>query len=219
MKKLICGFAALLLSSTLVTAQTRIGITGGLQLINQPYQTPYHTFTGSDMTGFQAGLVSNTRLSTHWSIRSQLLYARKGGQYTLATQATIGPVVERIKRINYLDVPVQLVYGLKIGPGQATLGAGPYVGYALSMKDKVLIDGQGGFLDTEFGSESYQQKRLDYGLRVSVGYELPSGPGISLFYEPGFANINNDRLYKSKNTAYGLSLHYLLKAKDRVRSE
>lgn len=209
MKKLLFGILILVFASTLSIAQMRVGLVGGGQLASLPYKTPYYTFDGPNTLAFHAGLIADIAVSRHWSIRPQLLYSGKGGQYALNGNPEIGPVVERSHKINYLEVPVQLAYSLKVGPGRALVGAGPYIGYALSGKDNIILDGQGSPTDIEFGSETNQTRRIDYGLRVSTGYDLTSGLGLSFFYARGLANIENSRSYISKNKVYGVSMHFL----------
>jgi hypothetical protein len=64
--------------------------------------------------------------------------------------------------------------------------------------------------NTEFGLETKQIKRLDYGLRVSAGYDLTSGLGLPFFYESGLATMKNGTQYISRNAAYDVSIPFLL---------
>jgi len=199
---------ALAISSTFATAQVRVGVTGGVQLANQPVKFSSITLTSDRLVGYHAGLLLDAPLAGNLSLRPQLLYSVKGGKYDLGGFS--GGLVDDLKTtINYLEIPIQLMYGLEAGPGQVKIGAGPYIGYAINGKTSGSSNGQSGSETIEFGSGQDQTKRLDYGLRLSAGYELTSGLGVTAFYAPGLANLANTSQGSVKNIAFGLSLSYL----------
>jgi hypothetical protein len=140
--------------------------------------------------GFQAGLMADIPITDRLSVRPKLLYSTKG--YRLDPRpllnlfntafgiealdlpdSLVQPAV-----VNYLELPVQLMYGFDVGPGRIVLGAGPYAAYALS--------GSFGGQAITFAPET---PRLDYGATLSVGYELPMGLTLSAYYSHGMANL------------------------------
>lgn len=209
MKKLIYSIIALAISSTFALAQVRVGVTGGIQLANQPVKFSGITLTSDRIIGYHAGLLLDAPLAGNLSLRPQLLYSVKGGKYDLGGFVGGGTSADLKTSVNYLEIPIQLMYGLEAGPGQVKIGAGPYVGYAISGKSSGTVNGQSESEDIEFGSGEDQTKRLDYGLRLSAGYELTSGLGVTAFYAPGLANLANTSQGTVKNMAFGLSLSYL----------
>lgn len=199
---------ALAISSTFAAAQVRVGVTGGVQLANQPVKFSGITLTSDRLIEYHAGLLLDAPLAGNLSLRPQLLYSVKGGKYDLGSFS--GGIINDLKTtINYLEIPIQLMYGLVAGPGQVKIGAGPYVGYAINGKTSGSSNGQSGSEAIEFGSGEDQTKQLDYGLRLSAGYELTSGLGVTAFYAPGLANLANTSQGSVKNISFGLSLSYL----------
>ncbi|GAB3692254.1 hypothetical protein GCM10027592_11010 [Spirosoma flavus] len=209
MKKITILTAGLFFAALTSFAQVRIGVTGGLQMANQKNDIGGFSISGSNRIGYTAGLMLDAALSESFSIRPQVLYSVKGTKFDLSGLSgglTDGNVT---LAFNYIEVPIQVTYGLQAGPGRVVLGAGPYVGYALSGSTSGSVQGQSGSETVDFGSGEDQVKRLDYGLRLSGGYELSSGLSISAFYSPGLANLANGSSQTTTNSAFGLTLGFL----------
>ncbi|MBD2701997.1 PorT family protein [Spirosoma sp. BT702] len=201
----VCLFITVLTSF----AQVRIGVTGGLQMANQKNSIGGFSISGTNRIGYTAGLLIDAALSESFSIRPQILYSVKGTKFDLGGLSGGLANGNVTLAFNYIEVPIQVTYGLEAGPGRLVLGAGPYVGYALSGTTSGSVQGQSGSENIEFGSAEDQVKRLDYGLRLSGGYELSSGLSISAFYSPGLANLANGSNQTTTNTAFGLTLGFL----------
>jgi hypothetical protein len=206
-KTFTIAITSVLLSSILSFAQVRVGVTGGVQFASQKINFAGLSLKGDNKVGFQAGLLLDAPLSESFSVRPQLLYSVKGSK--LANFDFGFGSTDVSTTFNYLEVPVQLMYNVEAGPGYVTLGAGPYVAYALSGKTTTKALGQSESQSIEFGSGEDQTKRLDYGLRLSVGYELTSGIFLTGYYAPGLANLANTSAQKATNTAFGFSLGLL----------
>ncbi len=193
----------LLLSSVVTFAQIRVGVTGGVQLAAQRFMGSGTIINSENRIGFQAGLLLDAPIVGNLSVRPQFLYSMKGAKYNnfagFGDEVTIA--------VNYLEVPIQLTYGLKAGPGSVILGVGPYVAYALNGKVKTRAQGQSYSAPIEFGEN--QQERLDFGLRLSASYELTSGLQVTGYYAPGLRNLSNEPNTTARDSAYGLSMGYL----------
>lgn len=228
MKNFTCLVIALLLFDLTVVAQVRLGVVGGAQFANQTFSFGPESMKGKNRFGYQAGVMVDAMLIGNLSFRPQLLYSVKGSKlpefglgYLLGglldeaggnTGGSIGLDNMGLSvqtTINYLELPLQLVYSVDAGPGWINLGAGPYVAYALNGKTSMSFLGQTESESIEFGTGEDQAKRLDYGLRLSLGYEMPSGLMLTGHFSPGFANLNNSADQKVKNTTFGLSLGFL----------
>ncbi|WP_165358948.1 porin family protein [Spirosoma sordidisoli] len=220
MKPVTRLFFVLLLIQTVSFAQVRLGITGGGQLVNQAYTFDGQPMSGKGILGYHGGFMLDAIVTDNLSFRPQLLYSVKGAKLPdlgigqllgdLGGLTGLGSLDASVKStMTYIEMPLQLVYSLDAGPGWINLGAGPYVAYGLSGKTVSSLAGQNETTPIDFGSGEDQAKRLDYGLRVSVGYELPSGLVLTGFYSPGLSNISNTADQKVKNTAFGLSLGFL----------
>ncbi|ADB41330.1 porin family protein [Spirosoma linguale] len=209
MKKSTVLLIGLLFSTYAVFAQVRLGLTAGFQLASEQYKIGGLTLKTNNYPGYMGGLVVDAIMTEKLSIRSQALYSVKGAKLDLGSLSG-GLSIGSVSTIfNYIEVPVQLTYSLDAGPGWVVLGAGPYVAYALNAKSTGTNLGQQLNEAVEFSSKDGDAKRLDYGLRLSVGYELPSGLMVSGYYSPGLANIVSGPSSAIKNTAMGLSLGFM----------
>ncbi|MBC8153095.1 MAG: PorT family protein [Bacteroidetes bacterium] len=204
MKKLFLSLSAVLLVSTVAFAQLRVGTTGSLQFARVNIKTPLGPDVVDNILGFQAGILLNAALTDNFSLRPQLLYSAKGFKRSDSS-------VDTKALFNYVEMPVQLMYAIKSGPGRFALGAGPYIGYGLGGKTTMTFRGESDSFDVEFGSERNQLKRLDIGLYLSAGYELASGLILSVYHAPGLTNLSNAPVSEGsvKNTAFGASVGFL----------
>ena len=129
-----------------------------------------------------------------------LLFATKGYKFE------VGGVEEKVT-LNYLEVPLNLVYKPVLGDGNLIVAFGPYVGYGLGGKAK----SDEGDTDIEMGSEEegslYNYKAFDMGANLSFGYMFGAGLSLQFNTQLGLVNISHgdDAV---KNTGFGLSLGY-----------
>lgn len=179
--------------------QVLYGVQGSLQSSNVALGSSAGAFgaLGLDMSalfkarvGYRAGVMADIPVTDRLSVRPQLLYSVKGYKIDprplLASLlggfgGTVGSLPDTLVQtagVSYLEVPVQVMYGLDAGPGRVVIGAGPYVAYALN-----------GTMNGKAVDFSSSFKRFDYGANLSVGYELPMGLTISAYYSYGFANL------------------------------
>lgn len=185
-------------------AQVRYGITGSGQgstisasvdLTNLGPAFGVPIIPVNARTGFRAGLMADFPLSGRFSIRPQLLYSAKGGdvqtgafvagllqKFSPNTPTTTIAGIESKAIINYMELPVQLLYGFFAGPGRLLVGAGPYAAVAVggSINGKAI----------DFNTSNF--RKLDLGITASVGYELTMGLSLSAYYTHGLTNISKN---------------------------
>jgi hypothetical protein len=82
--------------------------------------------------------------------------------------------------LNYLEVPVDVMYHYPAGPGELRGGLGPYFAYG--------IGGTSGTVSS-FGENNGGFKRFDAGLSFLLGYKLSNGVSLDLGYDLGLANV------------------------------
>jgi hypothetical protein len=82
--------------------------------------------------------------------------------------------------LNYLEVPVDVMYHHPAGPGELRGGLGPYFAYG--------IGGTSGTVSS-FGENNGGFKRFDAGLSFLLGYKLSNGVSLDLGYDLGLANV------------------------------
>lgn len=147
---------------------------------------------------FNIGLDYEIAVAPDFYFAPGLLFATKGSKYEiLGEDIQIG--------LNYLEVPLNLVYKPVLGDGNLIVAFGPYVGYGLGGKAK----SDGGDVDIEMGSDEEEDdfKALDMGANLSFGYMFGAGLSLQFNTQLGLVNISHgdDAV---KNTGFGLSLGY-----------
>lgn len=230
MKKFTLVVVTLLVCSLTTLAQVRFGVVGATQLASQSFSFGTEALKDKSRLGYQVGVMADIMLADNLSFRPNLLYSVKGtklpdlglgdlfggllgdpdGSGNPGGSVDLDDLGLSVRTsFSYIELPLQVVYCVDAGPGWINLGAGPYVSYALSGKTTVSFLGQSESEPISFGSGEEGAKRLDYGLRLSVGYEMPSGLMLTGYYSPGLANITRDPEQKIRNTTFGLSLGFL----------
>ena len=113
--------------------------------------------------------------------------------------------------LNYLEVPLNLVYKPLLGEGNLIVAFGPYLAYGIGGKNKMEVSGGGESesdeADINFGSGEDEVKAFDMGANISFGYMFAGGLSIQLNTQLGLVSISNgdDAV---KNTGFGLGLGY-----------
>lgn len=114
--------------------------------------------------------------------------------------------------INYVELPLELVYPVKTGSGQLMIAAGPVIGLALSGKATTTITLAGNrdekVRNIDFGSGATQLKGVDYGGRINLMYIFDGGLFIKADYNYGFSNLSNNNT-EYYNNSIGLGIGYV----------
>jgi hypothetical protein len=124
-------------------------------------------------------------------------------------------------RLNYIQVPVNVIYHFSVAGGKLFIGAGPYVSKPISGHFAVPAEHPSTAssqlrsvdpnIDAKFGSTSGNNfKAFDYGINALAGFEFNNGILINAVYNAGLSNIQVDKyLYNSTKTrSLGISLGY-----------
>ncbi|MCL6102718.1 MAG: PorT family protein [Bacteroidetes bacterium] len=198
-------FTTLLIFAFMLTLVTEsysqtFGIKGGLNLANLTVSGDGISASVKSIIGIHVGPVAYFRLQENLSFNTGLLFSIKGAK----VEGTEGLT----ETLNYLVVPLNLAYKFPINESvKFFIQAGPYVGYAISGKDKYSDVTE----NVKFG-EKGGLKRGDFGLGFGAG--LGFGSIItSLNYELGLSNMIDDSNYKSKNKVLQLSVAYMFGGK------
>ncbi|MEZ0608713.1 porin family protein [Fibrella sp. WM1] len=222
MRKVIYLLVSCMLMTNALFAQVRFGVQGSGQFANivasvsQGQGATSYTDYSKQRLGFRAGVMADIPVSEQLSVRPQLLYSVKGTKLNLG--GLLGGVptgvdpnqLDLTLNYNFLELPVQVMYGLDAGPGRVMLGAGPYAAYLLGVSN--TFDGK------TLKDDLADEKRIDYGLNASAGYELPMGITVSAYYSLGLANLAAGSTIPSTGSAantggayhraFGLSVGY-----------
>ena len=221
MKNRIASIALIfMLSVSFSNAQEKskisIGVLGGLN-----YQNLNGKDLGGDklendmLMGFHGGINIQIPIAPEFYFQPGIIYSSKGAKYTSGS-------ITSTTKLNYIEVPVNMLYKASLGKGFFMLGFGPYVGYGISGNVKTVSGSVTLNRDVKFKSIvetgdnilTPYYKAFDAGANIFVGYEMASGLSLQLDTEFGMLNINPE--YKilsadkssTKNTGFGLSIGY-----------
>jgi hypothetical protein len=184
-----------------ITSQTNAYETAGTgQQVNTP--------NGGYLIRPTGGVFTEIPISSHFLLRPQLLVSSEGfksnSRYDL-----LGNVfaTERRYTLNYLLLPVQLLYSMTLKFGTAWIGTGPYGGtlvngYYKSASAKINVN-IGNGKDDEF-------KSFDTGISSTIGLRLDNGFMFIIEQNTGLADVTTAG-DKSRNMVWSLSIGYMIK--------
>ena len=193
-KKVFLTVSVVILMAGYAQAQINFGVRAGLNLTNIKYSG--EGSESADMKpGFQVGVVGEINIPGLIAIQPGIIFAQQGCKFDEWTTA-----------LNYIQIPVNVIYKVGLGPAHLLLQAGPYFGYGISAKSK--YDGNSEKL--KFGSgDDADIKAIDFGLGVGAGVQLGSiQAGIG--YNFGLANLDPEGSsdFKAKNNGLALTVTY-----------
>ena len=175
------------------------GILGGVNFQNLNGKLSAGDKLENDMLlGFHGGVNVQIPIAPEFYFQPGLMFAVKGAKNT--TTILGSEITDEIK-LNYVEVPLNLVYKGALGNGFVMLGFGPYVAYGISGKKVVT----GNSFSYERGVD---YNALDAGANIFVGFEMASGIFLQLDTQFGMLDIDPNENNTAKNTGFGLSLGY-----------
>lgn len=181
MKKIIMVMAAALLLTTTAFAEGFI-IKGGLTYGNVMSKDLIEQLKVLDIksyTGWHAGIGYQTGSVAGFTFQPELQYNQKGMKYSA--------VVDDAIKFHYLELPVNVQWGVDLIVARPFILVSPYVGYCLKGESN------------EFGKIEDLKNRLEYGLGVGAGISIWKVQ-ISAKYSWNFGNVANLNEYWQKVT-------------------
>ncbi len=218
MKKLF--FAAVCTVLAAAASAQSFGIHAGANLGSATTKDPSGlSFSPKSKLGFLVGVVAEIPLATSVNFRPELNFIQKG--YKVSFSADFGGGVTSIEgeeTLNYMEIPLNVVYNFPAGAHQVFLGAGPSIGYGLSGKNKATVMEPGQPTTTEkndvkFGGDEVNDdyKALDFGANILGGFKMNNGLFFKAGYTFGLSNISNDSETSYKNKGFAFSVGYMFK--------
>lgn len=154
--------------------------------------------------GFHAGVRGTYDFSNEYNgayANTGALISLKGGQLDYGDMLNVN--VDAY----YLEIPIHVGYKHEFNDKFALFGEfGPYFGIGLFGKLKLESEGESMSVDTF--SEKGGVKRFDMGLGFRLGAEIDKLIPISIGYDFGLTNINNDDNGNFKNSNLTVSVGY-----------
>ena len=201
MKKLLFTLIVTSLASTGLFAQ---GLSGGVKAGVNLANLTGDDVEDSDMRiAYHVGGYVNYAFSESVSLQPELLFNSVGAK-TSYTDPDFGDVEETFV-LNYLSVPVDLVYSF----GNFNIQAGPQFGFLLSAKDKYEIDGESDDVDIKD-----EMKGIDFGVNLGVGANFGK-LNATARYVIGLSNVIDSDDADVKNGVIQVSLGYRLFGDDK----
>jgi hypothetical protein len=218
--RLFTSLLILALSATFASAQespkTSFAIIGGLNLQNLTGKAYNGDKLNNDLlTGYHFGVNAQIPIASKFYFQPGLLYSAKGAK-------TSSESSNSTTSINYLEMPLNIVYKSACGNGSFIAGVGPYVAYGIGGKVKTTSDMLTIENNIEFKStisptdplEVPYYKPFDAGANAFAGYEMANGIFCQLNMQLGLLKINSkysefpDDKTSVKNTGFGVSAGY-----------
>lgn len=195
-------------------SQIQFGIQAGVSIPNVNRSVPGISFPGFSMgsnhiTGPVAGITGSIHLWKWLEFRPELNYIQRGAYIY---SSFVSYTVEGKYRLNYINVPLNIVYRHKLGQGKIFAGLGPELAFGLSGKGKgdnnqnvkIKFDGK-----DEMSSDFIHLKALDFGLSFCLGYQLNNGLLLNGGYFLGLTDIDPNKDFDWKNHGFSIKLGYL----------
>ncbi len=194
MKKILLSLGAAVLLAAGAQAQTSwglkavvnlgkySGIEGGLQDYAKMNPSFY-------VTGF-----ADLPVAANFSIQPGVSLQGKGAKYKASGDLGEGTFTQNVMSI---EVPVNAVYYIPAGySGSVFLGAGPYIGFNVSGKQKVSGDFEGwegsNTRDLSFSGDDKDMNVIDAGANFMAGYKFNNGLLINAGYNLGLTQLVPD---------------------------
>lgn len=178
MRRIVLSLIALLLTAyAFAGGPARMGVIAGLT----SSQTSIKDIDASQ-AGFHAGLTANLPLFLGFSLQPSVIYQQKGTQYELLSSSASS-------KMGYIEVPLQLQFGIDLVLLRPYVFAEPFVGYAVSNNVKASSSLE----DVSLNGTWDNVNRFEYGLGLGGGLDLGGKAQISLKYFWNFDDSSIDK--------------------------
>jgi hypothetical protein len=218
-KKILSLGIALCLAGMSLNAQVSFGPKVGLNLANLSGDAEELLGESPSMKiGAQIGGVVNMNFTDALALQPGLILSMKGASVSMEM---MGISMDMTYSANYLEVPINMVYGIDMGAGQLQVFAGPYLSYGLFGKVSTSAAGVSDDTDIQFVSDAVDAdddkaaiNALDYGINAGLGFKT-GAIQIQAGYGLGLGNIEpkydgEDPEYTTTNSVIQLNVAYLL---------
>jgi hypothetical protein len=187
--------------------KTRLGFTVGTTIANYKTTVESISITSKSKMGITAGITTSIPLGEKFSFQPGLHFVQKGGAYK----------EEGYKdwlTLNYLELPLNIIYKMNTQRGSAFIGAGPSLSMGISGRNKWEMGDEKGNEKVKFGSDNDKDfKAAEAGLNFITGYHFTSGIFVAANYNTGLSNLlHNEESFDGKlKTRYiGVRIGFML---------
>lgn len=184
MKKLLFICVGLMMG-TVAFAQTSslgFGLKAGVNFPKYNFSGSNSNFETNSSTNFHVTGFLDAPLGRNFSVQPGISLQGKGGELLSSSVGTVS------QNTMWLEVPVNFVAKVPMGNSNFFIGAGPYIGFGLSGKNKYDSDWGSAEEEFEFGSNG-TLKSTDFGVNFIAGFHLGQGFLIHAGYGLGLSDI------------------------------
>ncbi|MEJ5056373.1 porin family protein [Sphingobacterium sp. MYb382] len=205
MKKVLLTMTVALLAVAGAQAQTSWGLKGGVNLGKYSNVDGASNNTSFHVTGF-----ADLPLSEQFSIQPGVSLQGKGMKFEskLADIASS----KTTRNVMSVEIPVNAVYYIPAGSGDFFIGAGPYIGFNVSGKDKYKNTVGSGSNETDkklkFSGDNKDLNLIDAGANFLLGYKLENGLLINGGYNLGLTNLVPKAADKVSNRVWSFGIGF-----------
>lgn len=223
MKKTIAVILFAVITNTL-SAQVSFGVQVGANIAfgkatydNTGLPT---VFTNDPKIGFLGGVLSEIPISGKFAFRPEINFIQKGSK----SNTTLS-IYEQDNKItlNYIEMPLNVIYKLPVGKGNFFFGLGPSIAYGISGRNKltdpndptnnenkaVTFDGKKDPGNDPRYDDKYHLKAFDFGANILAGYKLKMGVFFKLGYTYNFPDLDPNDYNGYKNRGLNICAGYL----------
>jgi len=207
MKKLLLSFGAALLFVAAAQAQTSYGLKAGVNLGKFSNYGDQTNNTSFYVTGF-----ADLPVAPQFSIQPGVSLQGKGTKFVDSWGDAAN--VDISTNIMSIEIPVNAVYYVPAGSGNIFLGAGPYVGFNVSGKEKATgnLGDFSGETDykLKFSGDDKDFNAIDAGVNFLAGYKFNNGLLLNAGYGLGLTNLvpNADQTVSNRVLSFGLGFQF-----------
>lgn len=188
MRKMSITVLLITIVLTASAQKNRFGISAGINSANMVAHYGGLSEHTDGRIGIVFGVNCNMPIAEQFSIQPALNFVQKGYKYK---ETDVNYIYSEEVRINYMELPVNVLFRPKMKGPQFFIGAGPSLAFALSGKEKENDNGVIDEYDLSFGSNENDDdlKAVDFGFNFLTGIELVNGLNFSVNYNLGLTNL------------------------------
>ncbi len=208
MKKILLSLGAAVLLAAGAQAQTEYGLKAGVNLGEYTHSPGQTVNTSFYVTGY-----ADLSVAPNFSIQPGISLQGKGNKY----QAKYGTStnVETTRNVMSIEIPVNAVYYIPTGEsGKFFLGAGPYIGFNVSGRDKISgkVDAYSGSQDRKLklSGDNKDLNVIDAGANFLGGYKFSNGFLLNAGYNLGLTNIaaGSNKIVSNRVWQFGVGFQF-----------
>ncbi len=213
LKKII--YITIIVSTTYIpaNAQIKLGIQGGVN-ISSPTVEGLQDKKNAGSPTF--GLVTQINILPMLTFRPSINYLQNAFSGTTSTTTGSTTMVTEVEqKVTNLEIPLDLVYPVRLRKGKLLLSAAPVLSIALKGSTTTNVNTAGVNPVTneiKFGNQIAELKKLDWASRFGIGYEFNNGIQLNAAYKLGLTDqSNNSNQLKNHNVLLTLAWYFVNK--------